>query len=135
MAWMTPKFDWTADDYWNAADINRLENNTQEVRNYLLSIQYDIPAMTFVTNRSYTYADFLSSINRIEQNLDTVRSSFLTPPGYLAMKSWVAKKTFDFTDVNRLEYNVKILYDYGLLVYSSFRHCGAYTCGDQGGLY
>lgn len=135
MAWITPKFDWTSADYLNVADFNRIENNTQEVANYLNSIQYVIPALTVVTNRTNTYSDYISSINRIEQNLEKIRTNFITPPGYGATEVWVVRKGLDFTDVNRLEYNLKLLMDYGLLVFQSFRHCGAYTCGDQGGLY
>jgi hypothetical protein len=135
MAWIAPKIDWTDDDKINFADFNRIENNLNEVAAYLNSIQYSIPAMTSVTNRTISSIDFISSINRIEQNLETIRINFVTPPSYIPGKTWTVSKGFDYTDANRLESNLQLLLDYGLLVYKSFRRCGALICGDQGGLY
>lgn len=132
MAWITPKLDWLPTNSINAVDFNRIENNTAEVVAYLNSIQYTFPAMTHVTNRTQTSIDFLSSINRIEQNLETIRSLFLTPAGYEPSKVWTSGKGFDNNDANRLEKNIKLLMDYGLLVYESFRRCGDTVSGDGG---
>ena len=135
MAWITPKLNWLASDDINFVDFNRIENNMQEVVAYLNSIQYPMPSLTYNTARTLSSVDFLSSINRIEQNLESIRTNFMTPPNYGATETWVAGKGFDYTDANRLEQNIQYLMDYGLLVFQSFRRCGAYTCGDQGGLY
>jgi hypothetical protein len=135
MAWLTPKLDWLTTDSINAADWNRIESNMQEVVTYLNSIQYPIAAITTVTDRTQTYVDTLTSINRIESNLDSIRLSFLTPPGYGAMETWTIGKGFDNTDAIRLENNIKLLMDYGLLVYDSFRYCGATVCGDGGVIF
>lgn len=135
MPWITPKLDWLPSDFINSADFNRIENNTQEVVAYLNGIQYEIPSISLNTTRTTSSIDFLSSINRIEQNLEVIRSSFLTPAGYLDAKTWTAGKGFNFMDAIRLESNIQLLMDYGLLVFKSFRICGAYTCGDQWGLY
>ncbi|OBZ13331.1 hypothetical protein [Bacillus sp. FJAT-26390] len=134
MAWIAPKLDWASSDRINAADWNRIENNIVEVVSYLNSIQYTIPALTSVTNRTQTYVDTLTSINRIENNIDTMRLSFLTPPDYQAKKVWALGKGFDNLDAIRIEQNIKLLMDYGLIVYQSFRYCGATICGDGGGI-
>lgn len=135
MAWIAPKLNWLPTDSINAVDFNRIENNIVEVVAYLNSIQYTMPALTSVTNRTQTSIDFLSSINRIESNLDSIRLAFLTPPGYGAKEVWVSGKGFDNLDAIRLEQNIQLLMDYGILVFKSFRYCGAYTCGDGGALY
>ena len=135
MSWLTPNLDWLSSDSINAADWNRIESNMQEVVTYLNSIQYSIAAITTVTNRTQTYVDTLTSINRIESNLDSIRLSFITPPGYGAKETWTVGKGFDNLDAIRLENNIKLLMDYGLLVYQSYRRCGAAVCGDAGVIF
>lgn len=134
MAWIAPKLDWLPTDSINAADWNRIENNIIETVAYLNSIQYVMPALTSVTNRTQTYVDTLTSINRIENNIDAIRLAFLTPPNYQAKEVWTLGKGFDNLDAIRLEQNIKLLMDYGLIVYQSFRYCGATICGDGGGI-
>lgn len=135
MAWVAPKVDWLPSDSINAADFNRIESNMVELVTYLNSIQYTMPALTTVTNRTQTSIDFLSSINRIETNLDSIRAAFLTPPEYGAKETWTLGKRFDYEDAIRLEKNVQILMDYGLLVFESFRYCGTFNCGDGGEIF
>lgn len=90
----------------------------------------DIPPLyKIITSRDKSYIDFLSGITRIEQNLETIRTHFITPPGYLGTKSWAVGTRFDYTDANRLETNVKLLMDYGLLVYDSLVYCGTINAG------
>ncbi|MGO4184619.1 hypothetical protein AB4Z17_25915, partial [Paenibacillus sp. TAF43_2] len=132
MAWIAPKLDWLPSDSINAVDWNRIENNTAEVAAYLNSIQYAVPALTTVTNRTQTHVDFLSSINRIESNLDAIRAAFITPREYQGRKVWVIDQRFNHEDAIRLEKNLLLLMESGLLIYESFRRCGATNCGDGG---
>lgn len=134
MAWITPKLDWTANDYINLADWNRIENNIKEVAAYLNSIYYTIPTLTTVTNRTNLYVDGLASINRIEQNLETIRAYFVTPTGYKGAKTWKVRQPFDYNDAIRLEENVKLLMDYGLIAFDSFIYCGVWTTGMERGM-
>ncbi|ACT00227.1 hypothetical protein [Paenibacillus sp. JDR-2] len=135
MAWITPKIDWLSTNSINAEDFNRIENNIKEVAAYLNSIQYTMPSLTTVTNRTQSYVDFLSSIKRIEQNLEAIRAAFITPAGYPGTKAWGPGVRFNWEDANRLETNVKLLMDFGVLVYQSFRYCGAAICGETFVLY
>lgn len=130
MTWITPKIDWLKTDSINADDFNRIENNISEVANYLNSIKYTIPNITTVTNRDQTEIPFLSEINRIESNLETIRTHFITPAGYQGTKTWTLGKGFDFTDSNRLEFNVKQLMDLGVLAYQNFIYCGEFSAGE-----
>lgn len=134
MVWIAPKLDWLPSDSINAVDFNRIENNTKEVVDYLNSIQYAMPTLTYNMSRTVSSVEFLSSINRIERNIDTIRANFVTPPEYGGAKTWTVGKGFDYSDATRLEQNIKFLMDYGILA-KNFRICGAYTCGEEGRLY
>jgi len=135
MVYMTPKLDWTDRDFINFQDWNRIENNIQEVANYFNSIQFAIPSITSITNRANTYIDYLSSINRIEQNLETIRKNSFTLVDYKPSKVWSLGLGFDFNDANRMESNTKLLYDFGKLAYQNFKYCGTITCGEEGLIY
>lgn len=134
LTWYPPKIDWTREDVINYDDFNAVEHDTETIRQYLNSISYEVPALTVKTNRDKTSIDYLSSINRIEQNLEAIRQNFVTPLGYLGSKTWEVGTGFDYNDANRLEKNVKMLMELGLLVYDNFRYCGTITCGDEWGL-
>jgi hypothetical protein len=96
----------------------------------------NVPYIGAINNRTASSIDFLSSINRIENNLDAIKTSFgMTPPNYLTKKTWSVGQGFSFEDVNRLENNTQIIKTYGELITKSYRYCGAFTCGDQGGLF
>lgn len=128
--WITPKLDWLITDSMNADDFNRIENNIAKVAAYLNSIQYTIPALTTVTTRDKTYIDYLSGVNRIEQNLEAIRNNFVTPLGYQGSKTWGRGDGFDYTDANRLESNIQALIDLGVLAYQNFIFCGEFSCGE-----
>jgi hypothetical protein len=135
MAWITPKLDWNENDWINYDDWNRIENNILELKNYLVGIQYNVPTpVSTNTTRNNLSIDFLSSINRIENNLDAIRLAFLSPSDYLPKETWIVGKGFDYSDANRLEKNTKSLLDWGMLVYQSFRYCGTFNCGQGWGL-
>ncbi|MBD0381279.1 hypothetical protein [Paenibacillus sedimenti] len=126
---ITVKEDWTSSDVLAFADFNRLETNTQTLRNMLVAIQYAIPALTFVTNRDQTYIELLSGINRIEQNLESIRTNFLTPIGYPGSETWTVGKGFDFSDANRLEQDIRLMFQAAGLVYDSLVYCGTINAG------
>jgi hypothetical protein len=131
---MSYKTNWVDTDFMGPLDMDRIENNINLLATYLRSIQYQIPALDIKTNRTRESIDYLSDINRIEQNLEVVRLRFLTPPNYLATKVWTKEKTFDYNDANRLEANTQLMREYADRVVSSFRYSGAINTGG-GGLY
>ena len=134
---ITPKLDWTKDDYYNADDLNRVEANTQFIKQYLESIYYIVPAESFVVDRTLSYLDFLSSINRIEENINIIKNSFLTPPGWQNKKTWTLGKGFSYLDANRLENNLDILYKWAVIAKKNLIYSGTFSCGTdwEGGLY
>lgn len=137
MSWVNPKLDWTKDDYFNAEDFNRIEANTQFVHDYLYNMQYDISLSGINIGRDSTSIDFISSINRIEENIESLKSGFLTPPGWQNTETWLLGKSFDYTDANRLESNLNLLYEYAKLAKDCLIYSGTFNCGTdwEGELY
>lgn len=132
----TFKTDWSPSDYINFGDWNRIESNMSDLATYLNGIQYPVTTPSVITNRTVSSIDYLSSINRIENNLGNIMTAFgMTPPNVLAKKTWSVGQGFNYDDVNRLERNTQIIMTYGDLIQKSYRYCGAFICGDQGGLY
>jgi len=137
MSWINPKLDWKETDFYNATDLNRVENNTLEVANYLRSIMYIVPLESTVTNRDMTNIDFLSSINRVERNIDIIKNSFLEPHGWQDKKLWTLGMGFTFQDTNRLENNLDLLYNLAHVAKDNLIYCGTFSFGTEweGGIY
>lgn len=134
--WYTPKTDWKWDgenDRINAEDFNAVETNITSTRALLEYIQYSIPAITVVDDRTQTYVDYLDSINRLEGNLETLRTNFLTPPGYPGTKAWSRGIGFNHEDMNRLELDIKLLFEMLFKVYKGFVYCGTIHAGYERG--
>lgn len=125
------KTNWTSNDYYNAEDLNRVEANTQFVAEYLESIDFTIPLEEVKAGRDMISIDFISSINRIERNLDSVRSNMITPPGYGPMRVWTNRIGFDYRDANRYERNLELLYKWAHLIFDSYKYCGEFVCGED----
>lgn len=129
---ITPKTNWTSDDYYNFEDLNRVESNTQFVAGYLQSIDYPVQLEEVVNNRTMIDIDFLSSINRVERNIESIRSSMnIIPPGYGAMKIWPQKTGFSHQDAIRYEKNIELLYLWATRIYESYKYCGTFACGEE----
>lgn len=134
MPWMTPKTDWTANENYNALDINRVEINTQHLRDYLASIDYPVPQITTVTNRTEVSYDTVSSINRIEANIERMRAVFTTPLQWESTITWTYQTPMTHDIANRWERSVEDLYELVQRAYESFRYCGTFTVGQEGAL-
>lgn len=137
MSWINPKLDWKETDFYNCEDLNRVENNTSEVTNYLRNLQYIIPVGPIITNRDMAYIDLISSINRIENNISIIKDNFITPPGWQNKEAWFVGKSFDYTDANRLESNLDRLYIWAQIAKDNLIYCGEFDCGMEweGGPY
>lgn len=84
-----------------------------------------------VMNRNITSIDKLLSINRIEQNLEAIRTNFMTPPNYFGTRVWTVSSLFDYNDAIRLESDVNSLHNMGILIFNSFVYCGTQNSGNQ----
>ncbi len=123
------KTNWVSTDAINFADFNRLEDNIIILRNFIIAISYSIPAITSETGRTKTFLEYLSSINRIESNLQTIRNNSFTPSGYGGAVTWSLGLGFDFAQANRLENNVLSLFLAGGNIFDSFVYAGEVNAG------
>jgi hypothetical protein len=130
-----PKTDWTESDYINFWDFNRIEQNTIDLRNYLNNLFFLIPDIVTIVNRTNYSFDYLSSINRIEGNLELMKSLLAAPLEWQPTKLWKVGMGFTFEDANRLENSLLLLADLGKLAYKNYQHCGTVTCGEGGLIY
>lgn len=132
---MAPKLDWNREDYYNAEDLNRVEANTQFIAEYLKDMFYTVELEDVKTDRDKTSLDFISSINRVERNIEALRANFITPAGYKDHKSWILGMAFTYLDANRYENNLNLIYLLAQLVKKNFKYCGTYACGEEGVIY
>lgn len=129
--WITPKVNWIDADYYNGTDINRVENNIGYVRQMLIALDYTVPVLTINNSRLYNSVDYVSSINRIESNLDALRLSFVTPAEWQPIVTWSFAKKMTPADANRWELSAKQLYDLATVVPQSFRFSGTFFPGEE----
>lgn len=126
------KTNWTSEDFYNAEDLNRVEANIEFIADYLYSIDYPVELGGIVTDRNMMDIDFISSINRVEDNLENIRSKMdIIPPGYGSKKTWTNRMGFNYEDANRYERNLELLYKWAQLICESYRYCGTFICGEE----
>lgn len=126
------KIDWKSEDYYNAEDLNRVEANAQFVKEYLESIDCQVDLGEVNTGRFMEDIDFISSINRVEDNLESIRKAMnIVPPGYGPKKTWTNKMVFNFEDANRYEKNLELLYKWAQQIFQSYKYCGEFICGEE----
>lgn len=129
--WQTPKLDWTPDDYYNAEDLNRVENNTLEVSKIikeLLAVNVNLESI--ITNRDYSSIEFADSLNRIERNIQKI--SIFTLNDIDTLKTtWKVGDNFSYKDAIRLENNTSIIYDLLSKNVNAMAYCGEFNCGED----
>lgn len=131
MPWTSPKTDWTEDDFYNFDDLDRVEEDAEFVRNLILMFDA-VPVFTIVKNRDITAIDFSDSFNRIESNIEMLGTRY-KPTGWVDPKTdWEAGASFDYTDSNRLEKNLSLLYNFYKGNSDKFQYCGYTICGEGG---
>jgi len=131
MAWQEAKTDWSSDDYYNAEDLNRVENNTLEVARLiqqLVGVNVNLEAT--VTDRSYRSIEFADSLNRVERNLEKL--SVLNLGKLKPLKTtWQTGDIFSYKDAIRLENNLTILYSVLNENVANVNYCGTFSCGEE----
>lgn len=125
------KIDWGPDDYYNAEDFNRVENNTLEVAKLINELLgSDVKLEPIVTDRDYSSIEFPDSLNRIERNIQ--KDSNLNLNGIVPMKTtWKVGDKFSYKDANRLENNLYIIYSLLIKNVGNVPYCGSFNCGSR----
>ena len=134
MAWQIPVTDWEASDYYNYGDLNRVESNIDETVSVINTVYGTAPSIqTSFTTRTNLSIEFADSLNRIENNILTIKNFLYEPNGWITPKTtWLSNDVFSYVDAIRLEYNILLLYNLITSSEVSFRRSGDFTCGQDG---
>lgn len=135
--WIPMEATWTKDDYYNADDINKVEFNTAAAVKQLTDIMYKVPIAFVNTERDTSSIDLISSINRVENNIELIKNNFRKPSGWQNKQVWDVGKGFTYQDANRLENNLNLLYSQVQNAKDNLIYNGTFSCGTdwEGGLY
>lgn len=102
--WQEPKTDWTADDYFNLSDYNRIKNNIAYLRELALEVYTEFPWQDMGSDKtSYTEYPYADEFNALENNLEYLReNTFLFNND--VQKQWYENvRAPNYEDFNRLE--------------------------------
>ena len=121
-SWQTPTTNRTSSSHYNFGDLNRVDNNTNYIVEYLTTwlatYAHCIPSGVIATPPSITaYTDKTiddilkpSELNEAESNIESIKSDLGAPVGWLtSITDWAAYDAFVYTDANRLESNLSLL--------------------------
>ena len=70
--WIQPKTDWTKDDYFNASDFNRIENNLVSLRDIANKMYKDFDITSLGNDKTYRDYFYADEINTIEDNFEKI---------------------------------------------------------------
>lgn len=123
---------WTSEGVYNPEELNRVENNLIETLNEFKFLCETASIGTTKVDRTYVDVEFADSLNRIEGNIESLKNQFHEVPGWIPVKtSWKELDPFSYVDANRLETNIKLLYDLIQKAIDSVQFCGVVGCGDD----
>lgn len=128
------KTDWLPSDYYNAGDLNRVEQATQVVRDRIVVFRGEvIPIDGVKTNRTDQTIEFADSLNRIETNISRLKASFSETYVFNPSKTnWTHDIPFSFADARRLEedlYNMWFRIENNI---TNIPYCGTIVAGERG---
>lgn len=125
MAWLGVR-TLTLLDYYNVEDFNRIETNiaflnealqTNIVRTYDINTTLTIPTVAY--------------LNQIEESIELIANSCYIPGGWSKKREWKHGDAFNYSDANRIENKLKLLYELFQAISKSYCYCGAAICGSE----
>jgi hypothetical protein len=130
---MDLKFDWTADDFYNCEDLNRVEEWTKIINEKALEFKGSNLDLTHKIDRNESYIEFAVGYNRIEANIGNLREFLGRPYGSTEVFiGWSRYRPFTYKDANRLEANLDALNLYVQGNLDNVIRCGNYIAGAEG---
>lgn len=102
-------FSGTMPGAWNYTDLNRIEEWTVYLQQFL--IQYGYTADITSPNTAWTVEDYptQSEIDRIRTNVDALQNGFYSIPDW---QDIVYNQTMNFSQANALEWDLQTLYNW-----------------------
>ena len=118
------KTNWTGSDYLNYTDINNILEKMEYVNNQILEFK-DIKVLddkTKISMKHFPFADFL---NDIESDIEKLGENAYLSDNWIELKTdWKVNDPIDFSLMNRLENNLKYLYEYFRNNINAIAYCG-----------
>lgn len=99
------KFNWAANEYLDAADLNRMEGNVIALRDLLILYGCN-PYVNTKTNWSELDIPNRADIDRIRRNIDVLQNAFCKMPDW---REILYNNTVDATQVNAWEWDLHVL--------------------------
>lgn len=110
--WITPKEDWTAVDYFNLSDYDRIRGNLQYLRNMAVSLYANFE-LHGLGEKSVSDLPFAEFFNEVEAGLQRLADQSFRHPDFTARKEWHENMpTWSWEDLNRIEGALQSLYGY-----------------------
>lgn len=131
--WLPPKTDWTAQDYFNAIDYNRLINNISHLNAMASRLFNGITLINMGEEKDYTSPIYASWINAIENALDTINTETYSFDFGESTEYKANGSTPLWSEFNRLESSMLKLYD-TMKAHKEALPRLAFTLGGQKGL-
>lgn len=109
--WLPPKTDWTAKDYFNVVDYNRIIGNLAYLKNYAAQLfkEFDIASMG--EEKTYLSMIYAREINTIESNLETINKNTYSFNIGKTQTFQANKGTPLWSEFNRIESACLLLYN------------------------
>ncbi len=110
--WVTPKTDWTADDYFNLdPDYSRIKGNIQWIKDFSAKMYADFPLLSM---GDFTVDGFPADtfLNNIVDNVTALEKNLFRPPENQNMKRYSLEAPgWDYRQLNIIESNILRLHD------------------------
>ena len=103
MAWVTPKTDWTADDYISYVDYNRISGNLLHIRDMAQSLFAAFDVNVTPTDRTKDNLPYVTLYNKVEENLEIINSHTYNFDVGETKTYQVNQPYIDYIELNRLE--------------------------------
>lgn len=97
-------------DVLASGTINMIENKIYEVTNKIHDYNASIPSYT---TKVWLKSDYLlyTYLNKIETGIENIGKYYYRPYGWQKTKTWTAKQSFSYKDVNRWVTNLDLIID------------------------
>lgn len=132
MSYINPKLNWSANDFVNFDDLNRVESNTQYVADKLNEYGYYCPAITTKTNWAMSDVVYAEDLNRIESNIKTMQEAYYVTEEFEELKiDWATLDPVTFNFNNRIEKDIDIINRLIESMKQYYVYSGVSVCGQS----
>lgn len=111
MAWLEPKTDWQASDFFNIQDYNRIKGNLNEIRTQALTLWPDFPFEEMGADKTYQdYGFYADEINQFEENVDYICAGTYPFPVGEKQTFYENQPFIGWEELNRIEEACRLMY-------------------------